>query len=83
MSNSETAISVNTRYIQNEMQDRAWTLVDKIIEGIPPLKECADETLDYKILVSMMTNSSFSSKDIGAQFFICLADYLYNPLDIC
>lgn len=66
---------------QKELQEAAWTLVDKIVQAVPPLKEWAGENLDYKVQFSMMTSSSHGvlphtdSNDIAPQFSICLGDY--------
>ena len=71
---------------QKEMQGRAWTLVDELIGGIPPLKEGAGENLDYKVQFSMMTSSSHAVKahrdgdDIAPQFSICLGKYTGGEL---
>jgi hypothetical protein len=72
--------------IQKEMQQEAWGLVEKIIEGVPPLKEWAGENMDYKVQFSMMTSSSHAVKahrdgdDIAPQFSICLGDYTGGEL---
>ena len=72
--------------IQKEMQGKAWTLVDKLIEGKPPLKEWAGEKLDYKVQFSMMTSTTHAVKahrdgdDIAPQFSICLGKYTGGEL---
>ena len=72
--------------VQKEMQGKAWTLVDEMIQGIPPLKEWAGENLDYKVQFSMMTSTTHAVKahrdgdDIAPQFSICLGQYTGGEL---
>ena len=66
---------------QKELQAGAWSLVDKIIAAVPPLKKWAGENNDYKVQFSMMTHSKHAVKphtdsdDIAPQFSICLGPY--------
>ena len=64
---------------QKSLQRKSWELVEKLIDGIPPLKEWAGE--DYKVQFSMMTNPGLhavephkDSADISPQFSLCLGD---------
>ena len=72
--------------IQKELQAGAWTLVDEIIDKIPPLKEWAGENMDYKIQFTMMTSSTHAVQchrdgdDISPQYSICLGDYTGGEL---
>ena len=66
---------------QIELQQGSWSLVEKLIDGIPPLKEWAGAN-DYKVQFSMMTNSKKhvvkphkDSADIAPQFSLCLGEY--------
>jgi hypothetical protein len=72
---------------QKELQQASWDLVDKLVDGIPPLKEWAGANSDYKVQFSMMDDCAkhavkphFDSGDIAPQFSICLGEYTGGEL---
>ena len=71
---------------QIELQQGSWSLVEKLILGIPPLKEWTGAN-DYKVQFSMMTDcTSHAVKphkdhaDIAPQFSLCLGEYTGGEL---
>ena len=67
---------------QKELQQVSWDLVEKLIDGIPPLKEWTGNNSGYRVQFSMMTDSANHAvkphhkdyADIAPQFFLCLGD---------